>query len=96
VASNPFPNNILILSFDIVVHNAQENTVPAAVSNQADIFSINIVSLVISLLAMTTSFVIFGVFFWIKRREKKVSISTNETGNNLVLNLKDDQGLRLR
>jgi len=79
VASNSFPHHVLTIAFDVIV----EERIITEISNQAtDLLIVSISSLALSGFVVIALFVVFIVFFRIRRGGKKSEIipSPNETG----------------
>ena len=79
VTSNLFPNQVLTLSFDIIVEDIGGSPAnPAQLNQTSDALSIT--SIVFSLFLITVLFVVFALYFWRRIQKKKLEMSTPVTG----------------
>jgi len=75
VASYPFPNHALVITFDVVVEEIADSNLQATIG-------ISISSVVMSSFAVVTIFAVIAMFFQMRKRENKLETTStpNETG----------------
>ena len=79
VTSNSYPNQVLTLSFDVIVQDVAGSPAnPEQLNQTSDALSIT--SIVFSLFLMVVLFVTFALYFWRRIQKKKLEISTPATG----------------
>ena len=87
VTSNPFPNQVLAISFDVIVQDFAESAANSAQSNQTnDVFSIT--GIVFSLFLLVVFFVVIALYFRQRIQKKELEIqatATEPTGMTFIL-----------
>ena len=79
VTSNPFPNQVLTLSFDVIVQDVAGSPLnPGQLNQTSDALSIT--SIVFFMFLLLVLFIVFALYFWRRIQKKKLEILTSATG----------------